>query len=100
MKRFGWDEPTEVPPRRWRWGHGGVDVFSFSYGNVLGPSPHLLDDVGRGSDAASIGGCSFAEDVRCPFDTGRWSGSDGGVGVDKLGGKRCNRLPVFRILVR
>jgi hypothetical protein len=44
--------------------------------------PHVLGDVERGSDVASSGGGSFAEAVRCPFETGWWSGSDGDVGVD------------------
>jgi hypothetical protein len=45
IKRSGWDEPAEVLPHRWRWGHGGVDVFPLSQRNVLGPTTHVFDDV-------------------------------------------------------
>jgi hypothetical protein len=60
MKRSGWDEPTEVLPRRKRWGHGGVNVFSFGHIIVIGPTTHVFDDVEWGSDAAICGGGSFA----------------------------------------
>jgi hypothetical protein len=42
MKRFGWDEAAEVLPRRWRWGHGGVDVFPFCDITVFGPTTHVF----------------------------------------------------------
>jgi hypothetical protein len=51
MKRSGWNDPAEVLPRRWIWGYGGVDVFSFSRKIVLGLATHVFDDVEWGSDA-------------------------------------------------
>jgi hypothetical protein len=83
MKRSGWDEAAEVLPRRGIWGHGGVDVFSFSHKIDLSPTTHVFDDVEWGSDAASSGGHTFAEAVRCPFETYWWRGSDGGVSVEE-----------------
>jgi hypothetical protein len=32
-------------PRRGRWGHGGVDVFSFDHITILGPTTHVFDDA-------------------------------------------------------
>jgi hypothetical protein len=100
MKRSGWDEPAEVLPRRRRWGHGGVDVFAFSHRIALGPTTHVLEDVEWGSDAASIGGGSFAEAMRCPFEAYWWGGFDGGVSFVEPCEKCCIRFPVSCILVR
>jgi hypothetical protein len=85
MKRFGWDKPAEVLPRRWRWGHGGDDVFTFSHGNVLGPSTHVFDDLEWGPGEASSGGGIFSEVVRCPFETYWRCGADGDVSVEEVG---------------
>jgi hypothetical protein len=35
--------------------------------------------VERGADAASSGGGTFSEDVRCPLEAPGWGGSNGGV---------------------
>jgi hypothetical protein len=63
------DEPTEVLSRCRRWGHGGVDVFSFNHKKCLSPTTHVFDGVEWGLDAASNGGGTFTEVVRCPFET-------------------------------
>jgi hypothetical protein len=77
-------------------GHGGDDVFSFNHKKILGPSIHVFDDVEWGSDAASSGGGSFAEIVRCPFETFWWGGSNGGVSFEEPSGESCNRLIVHK----
>jgi hypothetical protein len=73
---------------------------SFNYGTLLGPSTRVFDDVEWGADAASIGGGTFAEVVRCPFEAFWWRGTDGGVSVEKPCGESCTCLPFARILVR
>jgi hypothetical protein len=83
-----------------RRGHGRVDVFSFCDINILGPATHVLDDVEWGPDAASSGGRTLAEDVRCPFETFRRCGADGGVSVEEPCGESSNSLPVAGVLVR
>jgi hypothetical protein len=100
MKRFDLDEPAEVLPRRWSRGHGGVDVFTFSHGAVLGPTTHVIDDVEQGPDEDSSGGGTFSEGVRCPSETFWKCGADGGVSVEEPSGESSNRLPVAPILVR
>jgi hypothetical protein len=99
-KRFGWDDRAEVLPRRWRWGHGGVDVFTISHGTVLGPSTHVFNDVEWGPDESSSGGGTFAEAVRCPFETFWRCGADGGVSVEEPSGESRSCLPVATTLVR
>jgi hypothetical protein len=53
-----------------------------------------------GPDAASRGGGTFSEVVRCPFEAYWRRGADGGVSVEDPSGEGGNGLPVARILER
>jgi hypothetical protein len=97
MKRFGLDEPAEVPPRRWSRGHGGVYAFALSHGPLFGPSTHhVFDDVELGPDASSHGGGTFSEAVRCSFEAFCRCGTNGGVSVKEHGGESSSCLPNAR----
>jgi hypothetical protein len=68
--------PLEMGP--W-WGR----CISLCYTLVLGTTTHVFDDVESGPDAASSGGGPFSEAVRCPFESFRRFGADGGVSVEE-----------------
>jgi hypothetical protein len=70
MQRVGRDEPTEVTPRRLRWGHSCIDVLSFGQGDVLGRTTLILDDGEGRADTVSGGRNPFAEAMRCPLESG------------------------------
>jgi hypothetical protein len=98
MKRSGWVEPANVRSHRWRWGHDGVDVFSFTIKTLLGLTTHAFDDVEWSSGGASSGCGPFADIVRCPFESFWWSDSDGGVGLEKPFGECCIRLQLANLM--